>query len=324
MKNHRSILIVLAVEAVLCIIAAILQTGAHSLFTAAVTFPFEQLGNALRTLSLTGSAGNVGAWIIYCLISLLPASFFLWRTIRKKYRPEDLLLPALSLLLFISLYLFINPAYFGSLLPMAGLDDGGKLMFGACIYSLLLGYIILRALRSFTTMETAGRIVHLTRLINAIAAVFVSMICFINLSENLNIIGEINASNTGAPSGLLQWTTFFRWLSYAADSLPYALDIFILFMVRSLLHALKEDRYGDNAVVVAGRLCKVCKNVVIINVFTCIALNIAQLIMSKKLLNANYSIQIPLLSIALVLVILLISEYFAGDNKLKKENDLFI
>ena len=116
----------------------------------------------------------------------------------------------------------------------------------------------------------------------------------------------------------------FRWLSYAADSLPYALDIFILFMVRTLLHALKEDRYGDDAVVVAGRLCKVCKNVVIINVFTCIALNIAQLIISKKLLNANYSIQIPLLSIALVLVILLISEYFAGDNKLKKENDLFI
>ncbi len=324
MKNHRLLITGLAAEAVVCIIAALLQAAPGSLFTSAVTFPFEQLGKGLRMLSLAGAAGNVGAWVIYCLIGLLPAAVLLWHVARKKYHPEDLLLAVLSLLLFVSLYLFINPAYFGNLMPMAGLSDGGKLMFGAAIYSLLLGYIILRALRSFSTMETDGRIVRLKWLINAIAAAFIFIICFVNLSESLEMIKKIHESNTGAGSEMLLLTTFFQWLSYAAVSLPYALDIAILLMCRTLLKALKKDRYGDDTVTAAGRLAKACKKVVIINVLTCIALNIAQLLLSTQLLNANYSIQIPLLSIALVLAVLLISEYFAGDNKLKKENDLFI
>ena len=43
------------------------------------TFPFGQIGEALRALSLASSAGNIAAMIIYLLISILPA----WKDLHK-------------------------------------------------------------------------------------------------------------------------------------------------------------------------------------------------------------------------------------------------
>ena len=47
-----------------------------------ITFPWEQLGRALRRLSLSGGMGNAAAWVLFIALGALPriaAAFLLYR-----------------------------------------------------------------------------------------------------------------------------------------------------------------------------------------------------------------------------------------------------
>ena len=324
MKKRHVFISILALEAILCAAAAMLQANVQTLFTAAVTFPFEQLGRGLRLLSLQGGAGNAAAWAIYICIGLIPAIYMCARLIRGKRAPEDLLLAPLTILLFVAMYLFINPAYFQKLMPMDGMDKVGGLMMGAAMDSLIIGYVILRVLKSFEAAQTDRRTDYLKYLIGAIAVVLVFYICLPMLTDTLQTLAHVHEGNTGSSATALFITDAFLWLGYGVHSLSYILDIVVLFICAGLLAAVKADRYSDTTAAAAKKLAKMCKYTVIINVLCCIGLNLAQLAASRSLLNADYDIQLPLISIALVFAVMLVAGYFAGDNALKKENDLFI
>lgn len=324
MKKRYILISMLALEAILCVAAVIMQANVQTFFTAAVTFPFEQLGLGLRLLSLWGGAGNAAAWAIYILLGLIPAAYACLRLVRGKRTPEDLILVILTVLLFVSMYLFINPADFQKLMPMEGLDKAGGIMMGTAMYSLIVGYMILRALRSFEAAGADRRTDYLKYIIGAITVVFVFYICFLELTQTLQTVSHVRESNTGSSQASLLVTDAFLWLGYGAHSLPYILDIVILFICTGLLDAVKADRYSDATTAAAKKLARMCKYTVIINVLCCIGLNLAQLAATRSLLNADYNIQLPLISIALVFAVMLIAGYFAGDNALKKENDLFI
>ena len=59
-----------------------------------ITFPWEQTGWLLRKLSLSGSAGNAAAWVLFLAAGALPltAAFFL-RKRRRAVRADLLLIP---------------------------------------------------------------------------------------------------------------------------------------------------------------------------------------------------------------------------------------
>ena len=51
------------------------EGGAEAL----LAFPFAQIGQGLRWLSLSGPGGDLAAWMLYLLLSLLPC---LWLAVR--------------------------------------------------------------------------------------------------------------------------------------------------------------------------------------------------------------------------------------------------
>ncbi len=105
MKN-KLMTAALGAEAALCVLFSALGGSAD----AVLSFPLAPMGGWLRRLSLSGSVGNGAATIIYVLVCLIPAALFLFRRMKGKWYPEDLLLLAASAALFYSLYLLINPA----------------------------------------------------------------------------------------------------------------------------------------------------------------------------------------------------------------------
>ena len=113
-----------------------------------LSFPFKQLGEVLRKLSLSSDAGNIGAWILYVTICLVPAVIFVVKVVRKKNKKEDWLLPVISAVLFYVMYIMINPSLVFKTNYL--MDDYiGYDAFGGIIYSAIIGYLVLKLIRRF-------------------------------------------------------------------------------------------------------------------------------------------------------------------------------
>ena len=74
-----------------------------------ITFPWEQLGALLRGLSLSGFAGNITAWILFLIIGALPLVICAVLAARHRLRQADILLPVLTIVLYVALWFFTNP-----------------------------------------------------------------------------------------------------------------------------------------------------------------------------------------------------------------------
>ena len=56
--KEKHLLTLLSIEAAACVLFCILQRSVSGFFSTIVAFPFEQLGEGLRALSLSGGAGK--------------------------------------------------------------------------------------------------------------------------------------------------------------------------------------------------------------------------------------------------------------------------
>ncbi len=112
MKNNW-LKILLLTEASLCIVLSNAQASFAGFFTTTMAFPFEQIGLILRRLSLSGTAGNIAAVLIYATFCLTPVFILFLRRKKRGFFTEDLLLALLSAVLFVVLYYMINPGLAG-------------------------------------------------------------------------------------------------------------------------------------------------------------------------------------------------------------------
>ena len=118
--KEKHLLTLLSIEAAACVLFCILQRSVSGFFSTIVAFPFEQLGEGLRALSLSGGAGNAAAILFYVLLSLIPAGIWLILKKKQKTMPIDFTLFLLSVLLFVVLYYMINPGLMGFAVPGTG------------------------------------------------------------------------------------------------------------------------------------------------------------------------------------------------------------
>jgi len=82
--KSKSFFPVLILEVIACIAFCLLQMHFSTLFSTMIAFPFEQIGWCLRTLSLSGPAGNIAAIIIYIAVSLIPCAAYCF--LKRKHR----------------------------------------------------------------------------------------------------------------------------------------------------------------------------------------------------------------------------------------------
>lgn len=314
---------ILAAEAAACVVLCIIQASFEGVFSAAIAFPFEQIGSYLRALSLSGTSGNVVAVAIYFAVSLSPAAVLLILRKRRGLRAEDGLLGLLSAVLFAVLYFMVNPGLVGAL---AGGETGqsvGKAVLGGVVYSVLCGYFVLRVLRLFSLGGTDKLAFYMTVMLNLLNVLFVYLAfgaCFDGL---LNSIAALRAGNTGNEH-LLNASYVFLVLRFVADALPYILDVFVVFAALRLLDEMRADRYSAETVAAAERVSKLCGTAVAVAILSNIGLNVLQLLFLKSLMVVNSSVQIPVFSITFVLAALLLTRLVTENKQLKDDNDMFV
>ncbi len=313
----------LAAEAVFCLLLQLAREQLSWAFSTAIAFPFEQLGLGLRALSLSGWAGNTAAVVFYVAFCLLPAMLLKFFHRSRKGYPEDALLAILSVLLFGVLYLMVNPGLIVDWLGSASGSPIGKAMLGGVVYSVLCGYLLLRVLRLFFMADTKRLQRYLTGLLAVLNLLFVYLAfgtCFRGL---LDAFATLRAGNVGNERAL-GVSYVFLILQYLVDTLPYMLDVLVVFSSLRLLGALRHNQYSAESVSAAERLSHLCGQVLAATILTNIGFNLLQLVFAKRLNVLNGTVELPLLSLAFVLAILLLARFIGENKRLRDDNDLFI
>lgn len=335
--GKKKFLIVSVIEAVFCVIWQLAGLSGSIGMTALSAFPFEQIGDGLRALSLSGTVGNVIAIILYILFCGLPFLALLIIHKKRKVYLEDGLLAMLSTLMFFAMYFMINPGIMGSALGgYFGAVGVGKLSLGVVLYSVLVGYVVLRALRRAFSADM-NRLQNDFKVILYILGVYFVWAAFgISFGDLQASLRELAAGNTMnsvdafsgtfgvGVTGSLGLSRVFLVIRYVVDILPYLLDVVIILTGLELVDALKEDRYSEKVVLLAQKLAKWCGVTLAVAILSNLAFNLLQLIFADKLLVIDGVVQLPILSILFVLIVLLVARLLSENKALKDDNDLFV
>ncbi|MDR0952306.1 MAG: hypothetical protein LBM18_05225 [Oscillospiraceae bacterium] len=313
----------LILEAAVCVALCFVKASLSGAFTAVFAFPFEQIGLALRAISLSGALGNAAALALYILISLLPAGALLLLRKRRRLYVEDWLLAVLSAFLFAALYLMVNPVLIPQTFGKTASGALGKAILGGTAYSIIIGYLILRALRLFKagTAQKLGR--YLAIMLGVLNVLLVYMAFGGQFAALLDSIAALRAGNVGTEDTLGPSYVFLA-LQYAVNALPYVLDVFVVFAAMKLLREFRRERYSEESVAAAERLSRFCVITLTATTLTNIGFNLLQLLFAGSLRMVNGSVQVPVFSILFVLAALLLTRFFIDGKALKDENDSFI
>ena len=335
--KHKVLISLLLFEALICLGMTLFNvTSSGSALMTLSTFPFAQIGSMLRQLSLSGMSGNVYAIIIFILIGIIPLIFLSINLFKKRFEIEDSMLVAISVLIFVTIYYMINPTSLGNLFILDGMAQYGEMMLGITVYSILVGYFVFRFIRIISSSETSVLLKYAKIFFFIISIVLVYTIFGSQVNNLVSDINSVTSGNTSSgimPSILNEntlnnnsvlFTNIFLVLFYIINQIPVLLDILIVFITINLIDELMIDRYSDGVIIAANKLASMCKISIMVSMLTCMFVNIIQLIFSRYLLKLNVTTFIPLISIALVLIVLLLAKYFAQSNKLKHDIDLFV
>lgn len=318
--KQKTLVLVLTLQALVCMTISILDSTVSNVSMYILTFPLEPIGIGLRALSLSGLAGDIAASTIYVCFGLLPILYLIIRIKKKTAKPEDILLVVLSILIFVALYHFVNPFYFTSLF---GIMAAGKMIVCITIYTVLVGYIAIKLLRRYLDSDTRKLLSHLKSLIAVICVIIVFDIFGSGLSNLIATFGAVQSANTD-PAVSLTVTYVFLVVRYLNVSAVSLVNIIILFFASRLIDELKSDRYGDGVVLSANKLFTVSKRAVVFISLSFIFINLMQLLVIKSLHSSDFTANIPLVPLLLVLIMMVLSKYFAESKEIKSENDMFI
>ncbi len=294
-------------------------------------FVWEGLGAGLRGLSLSGSAGNILALVLYVLISLLPVlvpGFGIWKRKRGLHGADGLLL-VLSAYTFYLLYVFINPGLLSRRMPV-GLGLGGELsvsylkaVYGGLWLSLLVSWLLLTWIRSLNCQEVLDRKAFLYRGMRLLLTVtiVIFLIAFLysagtELTVRLTALRE-NAAGTGADIA-------FAFLRMAVTLIPSAFFLAILYQIKRLLKAMDQEPFREGEVREAKRLSRISRSGVTASVFSNLIWNSALFFWAGSLTSVDYHWEISLFPLLAAFGALILARYLREAGELRRDNEMII
>lgn len=303
--------------------ACMALTGAGALwpemFPSLLAFPLAQISAGLRALSLSGAAGNTAAWALYLLVSLSPCGGLVVLAKKGGLYAEDTLLGVLSALLLGVLYGMINPGIWS--FPLGG--EFLAALLGGVVWSVVLGWAALRLLRRMTAADGKRLGRYMAVLVEGLNLLFVYLAAGVCFGEYLEKVDAFRVANT-MPGSYRPITLVFLALGYAADALPYLLDIGVGCAALAMLSCQQQDRYSEATAQAAEKLARRSVRALAITVASGVAMNLLQLLFLPHLANVDAHVQLPVFSLAFVLFARMLAQYVRESKRLKDDNDSFI
>ncbi len=275
-----------------------------------LALPFTALADFLGKLSLSSKTGNAVAIMIYGAFCLVPVFVLIFKTAKKTFQKADSLLILLSAVLFAVIYLMINPSEMGML---GEIENEGEILTG-CIWSVLLGYLILQFLTFLENSKDVKIEKYLKALAMSVGAVLVISVC-------AGSFGTLAVDLKNAEGFI---TKLIAFMSFLNKAIPDVFGIAIVICSLNVLGNMSEDRYSDETVRESEKLSSLCMFALKVSVIISVIFNILQLRYIAKLQNISFNAEIPLVSLGFILAVLILSRYIKDSKALKEDNDSFI
>ena len=302
----------LLLAAVLALVLAFVPEAGSGFF-GLLALPLTALGWCLRTLSLSGSAGNVAAIVLYALVCAVPLVFWL----RSKRRIEDWLLVLLAGVLAVVLYYMVNPNLRHSQMQNAV----GDAVLASAVWSTLVTWGVLMLLNSGAWSRERS-IYQALRIFLLLCAGSCLIQGFGTGTARLLHLFKLNPEIwPGYHRGL---TMAFLALEYLVLALEDGLCALVLYRGAQLLRELERDPFSGDCVAAATAVGGICRNALAIICLSGLALNLAQLLMSPLLQNISVTVTVPVMGMAVCFVMLAVTKLLVRGKELKDDNDLFV
>ncbi len=312
-KNYYALLLITAV----CSVAFALFADGSTLLISLLRFPFGPIGNGLRILSLVSSIDNILAWMIFVILSIIPAA--IWLLLRKHSKAKcDILLLLLSPVLAVVLYNCINP--FGSFLATVAGPEMLQAQYGAVVYVILVSWLILRTVHAFCSANESELYKALGIFLKLLGVLFVVSVfgsCFGDLLNDIDAVRNANQN-----SGSLTLTYLFLTLHCITDALPPLLNTAAVIIALNLLNAFSEE--SEHTAAYAEHLAKWCGTTLTITAIVTTVFHVLQMLCIPHLRNLDVSVSLPIGSVTFLLVCLIAARIIGENKALKDDNDLFI
>lgn len=289
-----------------------------------LTFPWEQLGNLLRRLSLSGGAGNLAAWVLYLAAGLCPLAALAWLQFRKRSVRADLLLLPAAAILLTGIWFFVNPSYLEKDLFPAGLGEAGKYAFALTMDSAVLTWLLLRLLSGYESRERPRIFRELRIVLLVYILLSVAGLLFRGTEEFTEKCAAMSAGNTVETRGGLELSYCFLLLQVVCALLPEVLELILWCVVWSLLRSCEADGFSAESLKKVELLKKLSARFVAAVLFANLGANLLQLLAGRKIHSSHFTLTFPLRETVVLLGILLLSCLYQESRRLKEDNELFI
>ena len=323
-KNIR-IIIYSALALLFIIIAALVPLEANSFFSA-IYLPLKGIGDGIRNVTLNKSVA--AGWILYFILGLIPLVYPIIRmAVKRKFYLCSLLWIILSLFGFITLYFFINPHLLNSeLISGVTLDNKITLIGFEVTFITILIICVLAELSQLLKSNPEKSYVFVKVIIDIFAVIAIFSVCFINVSSVKAGFKGISAIEAGAFEGRLNkgLNCFSILFSFILNAVPAVFTVILLLKCGSFIDMLKVDAFNLNNEKPLKTIIRLAKVTVLITLASTALCNIALIIMSKWLVNANYQFEIPLVMLCTVCLVIIFSQILVRAIEMNEEQKLVI
>ena len=273
---------------------------------AVLAFPFAPWAALLRSLSLSGTAGDALAWTLLAGTALAPLLGAAWLFRRGRFCRADFLLIVLSPLAAGSVYAMVNPGLFRGW--FRGFGSMVAVALGVLLWSVLAAWAVLRLL----SVAGGGRekaAAALTGLLYLLAAVYVVLGAYV-LPRAL--VSDLAAG--GGPAAVL---------GFLVDLLAPAGGCAAAVLGAELTAALGEG-FSPESAERAHRLSRVCTVFLVAGLLARVGWNALQLLLAPVLPNLSFQAELPLVTTCFVLAVGLGARLLEQGRAYREENEEFI
>ena len=276
--------------------------------------PVNALGQALRGLSLSGTGGNIAAWAITLVVSLLPLLPFLLLR-RKRKAMEDWVLLLLIPQLFALIYYAVNPTLIDSLAaPFLPVGQLGVILATA------VTWLVLAFLRAMA--EAPGE-----RLAAAVGVLLTGCAFLLAFGAGANqaaawgaAVDSVRAGNTGD----IAFTAFMLAVLGVLRAAPYLLGAAALLWGGRLVEAAGRDPFSQDTAQLCDRTALACRMAAQAAVILALIVNLLQLATFSLLVKVDFQVELNLLPLALAGAMFLLSRWIRQGLALREDNDSII
>ena len=318
MMRKKALLLLLAAEAGLMAALTLLAMNNTNYFSSVAAFPFEQIARFLARLSRSEGLRNGIAVALWFGIAAVPALIALLYRRGRETLLERISLFVLSGVLLFALYGMAAPHAFSIVSHrnaegVAGWTKAVREIFGASAWAVIVLYVFLLIIRLFRQGDKEQLLKYMRMILYAVCMIFTAVAAVLLTKGSLSFC---DLPSTAIDKG-------FAAARLAAQLMPYLFDIIITIRLLDLLqNTMGEEQHSiEKAAEKVSRSC--CAALGVTAAVTAL-INIIQMVFMQLLTNIYVTVDVPVVSMAFVIMILLLTRLLIENKKLRDDNSLFI